>query len=86
MATKNYVGKGWQVKGYDMINIELNIDEIKKLPIDPKWKTVTITIGKRKEIDGKSKATHSVWENDFKKPQTQTTRPDEPIDNDGLPF
>jgi len=72
---KNYVGKGWQVKGYDMINIELNIHEINKLPVDPDWNTVKITIGKRKEIDGKSQATHSVWENDYKKePQGEQTR------------
>lgn len=51
----NYVGKGW-ANDYG-INLQLNLEDLKKLPVDA-YGCIKIYVGKRKEADPKSKATH----------------------------
>lgn len=51
----NYVGTGWENQ-YG-INVSLNIEKLKLLPVDA-YGNIKVYVGKRKEIDEKSKATH----------------------------
>lgn len=55
----NYIGNAWQNQ-YG-INASLNLEKIKQLPVD-NYGNVKVYIGKRKEVDPKSKATHYVKE------------------------
>jgi len=68
MAEKRYVGVGWLKEfknGGHVLNISLKLDEVNKLPVD-KYGNVYLVIGKRKEPDAKSKATHWVAVDEFK--------------------
>lgn len=55
----NYVGTAWENQ-YG-INVSINLEKIKQLPVD-NYGNVKIYVGKRKEVDAKSKATHWVKE------------------------
>ena len=66
MADKNYVGSGWQNEKYDFINLSLNLEKLKQLPVN-QYGDVKVTVAKMKKPNAKSKATHSVYENTFEK-------------------
>lgn len=51
----NYVGTGWENQ-YG-INVSLNLEKLKALPVDA-YGNIKVYVGKRKEVDAKSKATH----------------------------
>lgn len=57
--TENYVGIGWQ-NDYG-VNISINVEKLNQLPKD-NYGNVKLFVGKRKEVDEKSKATHWVKE------------------------
>lgn len=61
---KNYVGNGWESK-YG-ISITLKKDKINSLPVN-EYGEIKLIVAKRKARDEKSKATHYVVENDYKK-------------------
>ena len=64
----NYVGTAWENQ-YG-INVSLNLEKLKAMPVDA-YGNVKVYVGKRKEIDTKSKATHWVKESKpFVKPET----------------
>ena len=70
---KRYCGKGWEkhflnTGGY-VINVALKIDELKDLPKD-KYGNVYIVVSALSEIDEKSNASHSVYVDDYRHPQT----------------
>jgi hypothetical protein len=93
--TKNYLGNGW-VKtfenGGNIISLSLNLDKLKLLPVD-NYGNVRVIVGQLKAINQKSKATHSVYEDTYKRGEqpkpTTNTMPDINIDDsdfDNLPF
>lgn len=55
----NYVGKGW-ANEYG-IRISIKKEDIDNLPVS-KYGEIQLYVGKRREIDDKSKATHYVKE------------------------
>jgi len=55
----NYLGTGWENQ-YG-INVSLNLEKLKALPVD-NYGNIKVYVGKRKEVDAKSKATHWVKE------------------------
>lgn len=57
--TENYVGIGWQ-NDYG-VNISVNLEKLNQLPKDS-YGNVKLFVGKRKEVDAKSKATHWIKE------------------------
>ncbi len=65
---KNFVGNGWIKKfdnGGEVINISLDIDKIKKLPVK-NGKYVSIVVAKRKSVPQKpTDFTHTVYENTY---------------------
>ena len=61
---KQYIGKGWRHPEYDLINADIKQDEIAKLTPD-NYGCVRITIAMLKAQDVKSKATHTVYVNDY---------------------
>lgn len=63
---KNYLGKGWHNEQFDLTNISLEKAKILELPTD-KYGMVKITVSRMKKVDTKSKATHTVFENTYKK-------------------
>ncbi len=63
---KNYLGKGWHNEKFDLTNVSLDIKKLNELPID-KYGQVKITVSRMKKVDEKSKATHTVFENSYKK-------------------
>lgn len=71
MADKNFVGSGWKPGQYDVINLSLNLDKLNSLPVND-YGDIKITVAKMKEPNAKSKATHTVYENDYGKPKEET--------------
>lgn len=64
---KNYLGNGWERtfnNGGSIINLSVKIEELKKLPVD-KYGCVKITVSKMRDVNEKTKATHTVYENDY---------------------
>ncbi|CAB4142083.1 hypothetical protein UFOVP697_2 [uncultured Caudovirales phage] len=59
MQDEVYVGKGWE-NTYG-INVEINVEKLLQLPKD-QYGNVKLYLGKRKQQDEKSKATHFVKE------------------------
>jgi hypothetical protein len=91
MATKNYCGNGWaHPKFENTINITVNLEKLQAMPVNS-YGDIKLTVSKMKEPNAKTKATHTVYENDYV-PQGEQTRPDNDItggrdnDGDGLPF
>jgi len=85
MSEKNYLGNGWENQKFpDMINITVNLEKLNKLPVN-EYGDVKLTVSKMREPSPKTKATHTVYENDYRpQPQgEQTRKPD--VSND-LPF
>lgn len=60
MAEKNYVGNGWQNQ-YGDIQISVKLEELNKLPVN-QYGEVKLFVGKLREVNPKSKATHYVCE------------------------
>lgn len=60
----NYVGNGWQTN-YG-INLSLNLEKLKQLPIDS-YGNIKLSVSLLKQVNEKSKATHSVKENTYSK-------------------
>jgi len=89
MAEKRYCGKGWKHSSYDLINIQLNRDIISNLPVD-KYGNVKIVVALMKSRDEKTKATHTVYVDDFvaqpKQQQQQQNVQSQIQTKDDLPF
>ena len=66
MSEKNYVGKGWYNEKFDLVNVSLDKSKIMELPED-QYGQVKITVARMKKQDEKSRATHTVYENTYKK-------------------
>lgn len=69
MSEKNYVGKGWYNEKFDLVNVSLDKSKIMELPED-QYGQVKITVARMKKQDEKSKATHTVYENTYKKEES----------------
>ncbi len=63
---KNYLGKGWENTEYDLINVSLEKAKITQLEPD-KYGMIKITVSRMRKEDEKSHATHTVFENTYKK-------------------
>ena len=66
---KVYVGKAWK-KEFEygaLLNVSIQME---KLPKPDQYGQVHIVIGKRREVDPKSKATHNVWIDDYRHKET----------------
>lgn len=61
MEKANYVGRGWENQ-YGDIKVSIKKSDIESLPVN-EYGDILLYIGKRKEVDEKSKATHYVKEN-----------------------
>ncbi len=66
MNEKNYVGNGWENTQYDLVNVSVNLEKLNALPVDD-YGNVRITVAKMKQPNAKSKATHTVYENNYVK-------------------
>lgn len=89
MQEKNYVGQGWLrtfQNGGNIINLSLNLEQLQKLPVD-QYGNIKITVAPRREPSEKSKATHTVYEDTYKKEQ-QAQQPSAPTPdtNTEMPF
>lgn len=62
---KNYLGNGWKAGQYDIINLSLNLAKLNELPVN-EYGDIKITVASMKEPNAKTKATHTVYENDYK--------------------
>lgn len=63
---KNYLGKGWINEKYEIINLSLDKAKVDELPVDD-YGQIKISVARMKNVDERSKATHTVYENDYKK-------------------
>lgn len=92
MADKNYIKsyiKEIETQYWKIYSIDVNIEELKKLPVDEKW-NVRLTMMKRKEL-WKYWDTHYLVENIYKKwdkkeKDNSENIPDNWTRDDGLPF
>lgn len=80
MAERNFLGNGWKASKYDIVNLSLNLEKLKALPVN-EYGDIKISVASMKEPNAKTKATHTVYENDYV-PQGEQTRPDEPVTKD----
>ena len=71
MADKNFVGNGWAFQ-YG-VNISVNLEKLNTLPVD-KWGNVKLSVVQLKNQNEKTKATHYVAEDTYKK-QDDSPRP-----------
>lgn len=79
MSTKNYVGNGWKhPKFEDTINISLNLEKLNALPVND-YGDVKLTVSLMREPNSKTKATHTVYENDYN-PEHRTENRTDPDD------
>ena len=62
---RNYVGCGWY-GNYGSIIMKLKFEKLQSLQAD-KYGEISVIVAPRRKIDEKSKATHYVYENSFKK-------------------
>ncbi len=84
MEKDNYVGTGWENQ-YG-INVSINLEKIKQLTPDA-YGNVKVYVGKRKEVDAKSKATHWVKESKpFEKKNVNAENHNVINDSNPLPF
>lgn len=83
MSTKNYLGNGWENTQYELINVSVNLEKLKALPVN-EYGDVRITVARMKEPNAKSKATHTVYENDYTK--VDKTTGEKETQNSNLPF
>lgn len=73
--SKNYVGNGWQhPKFEDCINISLKLEELNKLETN-QYGDIKLTVAKMKQPNEKTKATHTVYVNDYKPSGEQSRQP-----------
>jgi hypothetical protein len=71
MSEKNYLGNGWQNTKYpDMINVSINLEKLMGLTPN-EYGDVKITVSKMKQPNSKTKATHTVYENDYNPQRTE---------------
>jgi len=82
MSEKNYLGNGWANEQYELVNLSVNLEKLKALPVNA-YGDVKITVAKMKQPNAKTKATHTVYENNYQPTGEQTRKPD--VSND-LPF
>ena len=62
---KNYCGNGWKHPKFDdTINISLNLEKLQAMPVN-EYGDIKLTVSKMKEPNAKTKATHTVYENDY---------------------
>lgn len=89
MSEKNYLGNGWENTQYELVNVSVNLEKLNALPVDS-YGNVKITVAKMKQPNAKSKATHTVYENDYQPKGEQTRTPDKNTTAEeikgGLPF
>ncbi len=65
MADKVYVGNGWKSPKFDgVVNISLNLEKLNQLPVN-EYGDIKLTVSKMREPNAKTKATHTVYENDY---------------------
>lgn len=69
---KNYLGNGWKAEKYDIINLSVNLEKLNQLTPN-EYGDIKITVASMKEPNAKTKATHTVYENDYT-PQGERTR------------
>ncbi len=84
---KNYCGNGWKHPKFDdTINISLNLEKLQAMPVN-EYGEIKLTVSKMKEPNAKTKATHTVYENDYK-PNGEQTRQPYPTaeETDTMPF
>jgi len=84
---KNYVGNGWKSDKYDIINLSVNLEKLNAMPVN-EYGDIKISVALMKEPNAKTKATHTVYENDYqpKGEQTRTPYPTKDDIGDGMPF
>ncbi len=70
MADKNYLGNGWKAGKHDIVNLSLNLEKLKQLPVN-EYGDIKISVAKLKEPNSKTKATHTVYENDYGKQENK---------------
>jgi hypothetical protein len=64
MSEKNFVGKGWTYK----FGINIKVNKAKLMELEPnQYGDISLSVTQRKEADPKSKATHFVAVDDYKK-------------------
>ena len=85
---KQYVGKGWLKEfqnGGHVLNISIKVGE---LPLPDEYGNVNLTVGKRREPDEKTKATHWVAIDTYrrKKEEGKAVPPPPADDSSTLPF
>jgi len=72
---RTYVGKGVKVGKFDLINISICIDDVESYVYEYNGKRYAkLVVGGLRETDQYGK-THSVWINDYKPTENQTTAP-----------
>ena len=72
---KNYCGNGWKHPKFDdTINISLNLEKLKTMTVN-EYGDIKLTVSKMKEPNAKTKATHTVYENDYQPQGEQTRKP-----------
>ena len=73
---KNYCGNGWENTQFNLINLSIKKEKILEMPED-NYGCVKITVAKMKKPSEKSKATHTVYENTFKKESSGSSKPED---------
>lgn len=88
---KNYVGNGWKHPKFDdTVNLSLNLEKLNELTVN-EYGDIKLTVSLMKEPNAKTKATHTVYENDYP-PKTDPSRETESTSrvykdvNSDLPF
>jgi len=77
---KNYCGNGWaHPKFENTINITVNLEKLQAMPVNS-YGDIKLTVSKMKEPNAKTKATHTVYENDYV--PNSATPPSEEFDPD----
>lgn len=84
MKEKNYLGNGWANDKYDLVNISVNLAQLNELPED-NYGNVKLTVARMKQPNSKTKATHTVYENDYV-PQNRAAGDAKPNNDDDWGF
>lgn len=88
MSQKNYVGNGWEHPKFEgCVNVSLNLEKLKELEVND-YGDIKLTVAKMREPSAKTKATHTVYVNDYNPAVTGggTNFKKDPASDDGMPF
>ena len=80
MAEKKYVGKGWKNKQFDMINIQIKKTDLENITVD-NYGNIKLVVAAMKKIDEKTKATHTIYVDDFVPQKQQSQQPQQKQNN-----